>query len=111
MGSTYTSSDLIGPDVSIEWTGTTGKVTGEIKHVSGWTDFDPTNNTGHFLPFVLDAQYEGEEITVTGSKTTKARSRYWVIKVDDAKTFTVSKGAETLFVLDLNSATLKGGDG
>lgn len=71
----------------------------------------PPTTPGISSPLELDEQYEGEEITVTGSKTAKARSRYWVIKVDDAKTFTVSKGAETLFTLDLNSATLKGGDG
>lgn len=107
VGSTYSSSDLIGADAAIEWTGTTGKVTGEIKQISDWTEFDPTDNTGHFFPFVLDEQYNGEEITVTGSKTAKARSRYWVVKVDTAKTFTVSKGAETLFVLDFNSANYK----
>ena len=96
--------------MSIEWTGTTGKVTGEIKHISDWTDFDPTNNTGHFLPFVLDAQYEGREIAVIGSQTTKARSRYWVVRLDalyeGSKKLTVKDGESVIFDLDFTPATL-----
>ena len=99
-------------NAAIEWTGTDGKVTGEIKNISeAWEDFDsdPENNTGHFFPIELDSKYEGEKITVIGNKQKTAADRYWVLRVENAKAdkFTFKKGTETLFTLDFSGADKK----
>lgn len=118
VGSTHTSSDLIGPDVAIKWTGTTGEVTGKIKNISTpWADFDSkSDNTGHFFPIKLDDQYRGENITVIGKATKTVADLNWVLRVENAQggekgTFTFKKGGDLLFVLDFSKATLEGPGG
>lgn len=109
VGSSKTVSDLIGASAAIEWNGTNGKVTGEIKNISDpWMDFDTANNTGHFFPIELDAKYEGEKITVIGQKQKTVADRFWVLRVENAKDqkFTFKKGTDLLFVLDFSGAQL-----
>lgn len=110
VGSTYTSTDLIGATAAIEWTGTEGRVTGEIKNIAEpWTDFNAAgDNTGHFFPIELDQKYEGEKITVIGKRQKTVQDRYWVLRVENAKSnkFTFKKGDETLFTLDFSGAEL-----
>ncbi len=112
MGEGKTVKDLMDADVAIAWTGTSGKVTGNFPSVSGFEGFstDPSEQTGHYFAFELDAQYEGREITVIGTKTAKARSRYWVIRLDalyeGSKKLTVKDGGSVIFDLDFTPATL-----
>lgn len=104
-------SDLIGPDVSIQWNGIDGTVQGQIKNLEEYTAWGAPDG-GHFFPLELDSQYEGQEITVEGvtvpSKT--ERDRKWVLKVDEAHTqhkkFTFKTGGETIVTLDFSQADL-----
>lgn len=110
VGETKTVSDLIGENVTIQWTGTNGKVMGDIKKIDDpWTDFSLSDNTGHFFPVELDEQYEGERITAIGARQKTVTDRKWVLRVENAKSnkFTFKKGSDTLFVLDFSEATLK----
>ena len=102
-------SDLISDNVRISWDGVNGTVTGDIKKVENWTQFnvsDPNEQSGHFFPVSLASKYKGQEITVTGSKVKKAFDTEWVLRVDDQKTFTFECDGKTIFVLDLTKATL-----
>lgn len=110
VGEEKTSSDLMGPDLTIEWDGIHGKVKGPLKNISEpWEGYgtDPENNTGHFLAIELDEQYEGEKITVIGKRQKTETDRYWVLRKENAKNgkFTFKKGSETLFDLDLSETT------
>lgn len=110
VGSTYTSTDLIGENVAIKWSGTDGAVTGDIKHIAEpWTNFNASgDNTGHFFPIELDAKYEGQKITVIGKRQKTAQDRFWVLRVENAKNnkFTFKQGDDVLFTLDFSGATL-----
>lgn len=108
-------SDLIGDDVAIAWNGVDGTVTGNLKNVTGWSEFNESNTaeqSGHFFPITLDKQYEGKEITITKSdgKKKTAVDLEWVLRVDDY----VSKNKPAVFEcegnvilsLDFSKATL-----
>ena len=84
-------------------------MTGEIKEIAvPWTDFDKTNNTGHFFPIELDKKYQDKPITVIGNKTKSLTDRYWVLRVENAKDnkFTFKQGEDTIFTLDFSNTTL-----
>lgn len=112
MGEDKTSTDLMGPDVAVEWSGTTGVVTGDFPNVTDFKGFSdkPEEQTGHYLCFEVDEQYEGQKVTVIGAHQKTAQSRFWVIRLDElyagTKKLTVKVGGATIFVLDLTGATL-----
>lgn len=110
VGSTYTSTNLIGENAAIAWSGTDGKVTGDIKNIAEpWTDFSADgDNTGHFFPIELDQKYEGKKITVIGKRQKTVQDRFWVLRVENAKSnkFTFKQGDDVLFTLDFSGATL-----
>ena len=54
--------DLIGPETTIQWSGTDGTVTGSIKKLDTFPEWGAPDG-GHFFPAELDEQYEGMEIT------------------------------------------------
>ena len=117
VGTSKKVSDLIDANVSVAWTGTNGKVTGNIKNVTeAWSDFsnDVSEQTGHYFPFELDKRYEGHAVTVIGAKKKTAQDRKWVVRLDelykDSKKITVQVGGSTIFTLDFTGATLEGGD-
>lgn len=100
-------SDLISKNVSVQWSGTAGTVTGDILKVTGWKEFDPTDSDGYFFPVSLDQRYSGKQITCTGSKSYVAEDLDWVLKVDNCKNFTFQCDGEPEITLDFNKATLK----
>ena len=112
MGDEKQSDDLMAPDVAIAWTGTAGKVSGTLYNVTEFTGFSGVvdEQSGHYFAFELDAQYEGEDVTVTGARRASARSRLWVVRVDElyegTKTLTVEVGGRVIFTLDFTPATL-----
>lgn len=62
-----TVQDLIGADFKLIVEGTTVKASGEVKNIAEpWTEFDKTNNTGHFVPFQMPAALRGQKITLSG---------------------------------------------
>ena len=102
-----TVGDLIGDDVQISWNGVNGYVTGSLKKVTGWTEFDESDPTGHFFPISLDERFKNKTIVLQGSKRVEAKDTEWVIKVDKAKVFTILCEGETIAVLDFNRATFE----
>ena len=114
MGEDKTSTDLMGADVAVAWTGTNGTVTGNFPNVTDFKGFSdkPEEQTGHFFCFELDEQYEGQKATVIGTHQKTAQSRFWVIRLDElyanTKKLTVKVGGETIFSLDFTGATLAG---
>ena len=112
VGGDKTSTDLMGADVAIAWTGINGRVTGNFPNV---TDFDGFSNRseeqkGHYFSFEVDEQYEGQKVTVIGAHQKTAQDRKWVIRLDElyagSKKLTVKVSGETIFVLDFTDATL-----
>lgn len=110
-------SDLIGDDVKIRYTaaadGTTeGAVTGTIKYVKNWTEFDTKNSekqSGNFFPVVLGDEYKGKDITVVGTETKTARDHEWILRLTNGtnSTFTFKDGQTVIFKLTFTGATLK----
>lgn len=91
-------SDLISEDTKI---GANGDVTGTLKYVDGWTEFssEPSEQSGHFFPVVLDSQYSNKEIICTGTKETKATDLEWVLFVKDkGSTFTFKTDVDGEFL-------------
>ena len=112
VGDEKQSNDLMGADVSIAWTGTDGKLTGNFQKVTSFTGFSdtPAEQEGHYFCFELDKQYEGQKVTVIGAHQKTAQSRYWVIRLDElysgTKKLTVKVGGEVKFTIDISGATL-----
>lgn len=112
VGGDKTSSELMGADVAVAWTGTDGKVTGNFPKVTGFTGFSdkPAEQDGHYVCFELDEQYEGQKVTVIGAHQKTAQSRYWVIRLDELwegiKKLTVKVGGEVKFTFDFTGATM-----
>ena len=104
--------DLIGPETTIQWSGTDGTVVGTIKKLETWPEWGAPDG-GHFFPLELDEQYEGMEITLKGVSTPEktAEDRMWVLQVDEAKKqgkkFTFEAEGEPIFNLDLSKAELQ----
>lgn len=109
-----TVSDLIADDVKIVWSNKVGSVEGELKHVEGWTEFNPAvpdEQSGNFFPVTLSAAYRGKAITVqrVGGEPKTAVDRNWVLRIPDAQTvFTFSDENGVIFSLKFDAATLDG---
>ena len=53
------------PDLSVD--GDTVTFTGSLKNITEpWTEYSKTNNTGHFIPMMLPAVCQDEDITIKG---------------------------------------------
>lgn len=107
-----TVADLIGEDVSIEWNGIDGSVTGNIKYVSDYSElFGKQEKTGSFFPFVLDDSYKGKEITVQreGGSAKTAIDTEWILRLTDAdKTeYNISCDDTQIAHLDFADATIE----
>lgn len=107
-------SELIGPDVAIEWKGKNGTVTGEIKKKESFDAFDkknPENQTGHYFPFAMTA-YKGQEVTCEmGGKSTTGNDGFWTLRLDrimatNDKTVVLSTKTAVVARLDFSGATM-----
>lgn len=108
IGGNKKVSDLISENVSVQWSGTTGTVTGDIHKVTGWNEFSPTEADGHFFPASLDKEkYNGKQITCVGSKSYVSEDTDWVLKVDTCKRFTFKCEGLPDVVFDFNKANLE----
>lgn len=111
IGGNKKVSDLIAANVKIEWTEKTGKVTGDIHKVTGWTEFSQSESEGHYFPMSLGEAYKGKKITCTGSKTKTAEDTDWILKVDTCKSFKFEEGEQEskteICTLDFKSANLE----
>ncbi len=106
------AADLIGRDISIEWNGRNGKVYGTVHNIKEpWTEFSGSNNTGHFVPILIDPVYDGEEITMEGAaKEKKAADLKWIVRLENltgGKKITAKVGGAEIFSLDFSEATLE----
>ena len=105
-----TVDDLIGKDVKVSEDGT---VTGTLKHVSGFTWFNPSNvgeQTGNYFPFKLGEKYTGKDVTVqrNGGTAKTANDTEWVVRVPSNDTvYTVKAKDVDDLKLNFSKATLK----
>ena len=112
VGEDKTSTDLMGADVAVAWTGINGSVTGNFPNVTDFKGFSdkPEEQTGHYFCFEVDEQYEGQKITVIGAHQKTAQDRKWVVRLDELyagnKKLTAKVSGETIFTLDFTGATL-----
>lgn len=105
-------SDLIGEDVNISWTGTSGSVSGEIKYVDDYSElYGESEKSGNFFPFVLDGAYKGKDITVqrTGGKAKTANDTEWILRLTDKAStkYTITYDGKEIAKLSFDKATLK----
>lgn len=102
-------SDLIGDDIKIS---KDGAVTGTLKKVEGWTEFDSKNSelqSGHYFPIKLDDKYAGKKITVKGKRQKTAQDLEWVLRVESTSskfTFTAEGEEAPFLTLTFEGATL-----
>lgn len=93
-------SELISADTKIR---ESGAVTGTLKYVKGWNAFnpsDPSEQSGYYMPVKLGDEYQGQEITVTGTKQVKAQDTEWVLFVkDSSSTFKFESDGKEIMTL------------
>ena len=106
-------SDLMKPDVKIEWYGTYGRVTGTFLKVTDWKELPKEPHSGHYFAMVIDKKYLGKPFSHSkegGTESTTpaatADEMFWVLNIDDKKKHTFKSGDETIAVLDFSSAVL-----
>lgn len=104
-------SELIGDDVRID---PSGAVTGEIKYVSSWPEFDTghvENQKGFFFPIKLDESHSGKKITVKGKQTKTVEDLEWILRFEDTSatfTFTEESQDAPFLTLSFTGASLTG---
>lgn len=94
-----TVSDLVSPDTKIR---ESGAVTGTLNYIQGWQDFstNPDEQKGYYMPVKLGDEYQGQEITVTGTKQVKARDTEWVLFVkNSSSTFKFESDGKEIMTL------------
>ena len=106
-----TVSELLGEDVTIEWDGGTGKVSGELKHVESWPEFSgiQEEQSGNYFPAVLGPEYSGKPVTVqrNGGQPKTVVDRVWILRVPSKDTvFTFSADGLPGTALDFSGSTL-----
>ncbi len=108
VGGGKTVSDLIGDDIKITWDGVKGSVTGELKKLDSWAEFDPAVSNGHFFPATLSAAYNGVPITVQKGDSVKTLiDRNWILLVEDKDVpITFSANDKVFLIFDFSGATL-----
>ena len=104
------ASDLVSADTVI---GADGSVTGTLKYVTGWTEFnsaDENEQSGYFFPLHLDEEkYAGKSITTqrNGGKAKTAKDLDWILRVPDNDTvWTIKCGAEAIATLNFSGTGL-----
>lgn len=111
MGSSLHISDLIGDNVKI---GKDGAVTGTIKFVKSFKEFDSgnvANQSGNYFPIKLNEKYSGKTIYVTNksSKEKSSTDLEWILRLSDGtgSTFEFKDDQKSPIIkLSFNGATL-----
>lgn len=66
-------SNLIGPDVSIKWSGVNGLVSGTIKYIGDYSElYGESEKSGNFFPTLLTAK--GRELKTTNGTKIKTQT-------------------------------------
>lgn len=113
IGGGKTVADLIGDNVTLTGDGVNVSVSGDVKHITGWTEFNPTvsaEQEGNYFPITLSAAYSGKPITVQRNDAAPktAVDRNWILRIPSKETtFTFSVEGEVIFVLNFSNAELK----
>lgn len=101
-------SELIGPDVKMNWEGLLATPTGTSKKVTEWNEWGTAGDLpGHFLPLELGAAYKGKPITMVGTKTKTVTDTRWVLKIDGGTVFTCSVEGALICKIDTSKMTLE----
>ncbi len=102
-------SDLIADNVKIS---ADGSVTGNIKKVTDYTGFSgvKAEQSGHYLPVVLDSRYSGKTISCQRDSDDPKTSTdlEWVLRIPSSSTkFTFKADDEIILTLNFERATLE----
>lgn len=105
-------SDLT-DDLELSVDDTTVTFTGSLKNIkNAWTEFDKSNNTGHFVPVILPSICKGEDITLKGRNDGDRKIHIdddndllMVLRLENltGTTATVEMNDEELMVLDFTA--------
>lgn len=108
VGGGKTVSDLIDDNIKITWDGVKGSVTGELKKLESWVEFDPAVSNGHFFPATLSAAYNGVPITVQKGDSVKTLiDRNWIVLIENKDVpVTFSADGKVFLIFDFSGATL-----
>ena len=100
-------SGLVGADVAV---GPDGCVTGTVKFVESWPEFNVANveeQSGYYFPFHLDDTYKGKPITVQreGGQSKTATDQDWILRLTDGKNtvYTVKDGETEIVKLSFDN--------
>ncbi len=107
-------SDLIGENFAITVSDKTVTATGDVKNITeAWTEFDETDNTGHFAIIKLPAELKGQKITMEGrakgARTVTVDESLLLVQrlenLTEAKKLTIKKDGELYMTVDLSGVT------
>lgn len=108
-----TVKDLIGEDFRITVDGPYVTAYGDVKEIRDpWTEFDGSDNTGHFVPLLMPSVCGGKEITcgsrVKGDRTCRIDpDLLLVVRLENLETgvMTVAMDGESLMTADFTGVT------
>ena len=110
-----TVGELVKPNFTISWDGTTGTAYGDVNKITSWPEWSKsgTGVPGHFIPVVLDEKYKGATCTGMEEKTATEEDALWVLRVDGVyeanKPFVFKKGEDVIATIYTNGLVLEGG--
>ncbi len=112
---TKTVSDLIGENFKLTVADTTVTATGDVKNIKEpWTEYDETDNTGHFAPLILPATLKDQKIILGGrtggDRTIEKMSDDLLLVVrlenlTEAQELTVKKDGELVMTVDFSGVS------
>lgn len=105
-----TVANLVDESYTLTPIGTNVIAKGKVKNIKEeWTEFDKTNNTGHFAPIELPADLVGQKITISGrnggDRSVKVDAdRLLITRLENLKadTMTIKKGEDTVMTVDFS---------
>lgn len=105
-----TVANLVDESYTLTPIGTNVIAKGKVKNIKeAWTEFDKTDNTGHFAPIELPADLVGQKITISGrnggDRNVKVDAdRLLIMRLENLKadTMTIKQGEDTVMTVDFS---------
>lgn len=111
-------ADIMSPDTKVEWTGTSGKVTGTLKYIKSWNEL-PTQQedekSGNYFVVDIDPKYKGKPFTYKRGGVIKGTAKeagddemHWVLRITghQSEKFTFESDKKVIAEFDFSEATL-----
>ena len=105
-----TVANLVDESYTLIPIGTNVIAKGKVKNIEkAWTEFDKTENTGHFAPIKLPSDLVGQKITISGRQggdrnVTVDADRLLIMRLENltADTMTIKKEEDTVMTVDFS---------